>query len=92
MEHLANVGKRNATRPLVDTIDGPLKELRVDKQIRLLFQWEEDTEWILFLEATRKKNGKIDPDVVERAKRNYQKWLKKKKAAAIGPLKEEASK
>lgn len=78
LEHLAEVaagGVQNLKRPLVDTLDGPIKELVVDKQIRVLFSVEQSNRIILALEGTVKKNGEVDREAINKAKRERQRWL-----------------
>ena len=89
IEHLANVGRENQRRPLIDTLDGPIKELRVDQQVRILFSWEEwnGKRLVLILEGTRKKNGSVDPKVVQNAHDNRQEWLEKPKHGDLAVLK-----
>lgn len=67
----------DASRPLVDTLRGAVKELRVDKQIRVLFSWERDERTILALNATRKREGDVDESVVDAAVRYRQDWLRR---------------
>ncbi len=62
-------------RPLVDTLDAPIKELRATDQIRILFAFHYEKEMILLLEADRKKNGTVDDAAIARAKRNLDEWL-----------------
>ena len=93
MEYLRSqaesLGAENVGRPLVDTIDGDIKELRVDKQVRLLFSWQHDEGVILMLDGERKKNGKIDQALVERAKRSRQHWIKSKSVRTLQEAKAE---
>ncbi|MGH7563532.1 MAG: type II toxin-antitoxin system RelE/ParE family toxin [Gemmatimonadota bacterium] len=87
LEYLAEVVRfqriENIPRELVDTIRGAVKELRVDKQIRVLFSWEHATHTILVLEAERKKNGGIDEKVIRRAIENREEW---QEGGAADPL------
>lgn len=77
IEFLATVGREDAVRPLADTLEGAVKELRVDKQVRILFSWE-DGGILLILDGTRKKNGRVDQQVVRRAGANRERWLEKR--------------
>jgi hypothetical protein len=61
-------------RPQVETLEGPIKELRPTKQIRILFSWEEEAKVMLLLEADSKKNGKVDTRAIRRAKANLAEW------------------
>lgn len=61
-------------RPQVETLKGPIKELRPTKQIRILFSWEEEVKTMLLLEADSKKNGKVDPHAIRRAQANRAEW------------------
>jgi len=71
-------------RALVDTIDGPVKELRVDKQVRILFSWERESGHIVALEAERKKNGKLSDSVIQRATKNRETWLESRLGKTLG--------
>lgn len=42
MEHVAKFRRQDLRRPMVDTVSGPIKELRVDKQLRVLFSCEQE--------------------------------------------------
>lgn len=61
-------------RPQVDTLEGPIKELRATPQIRLLFSWVEDPKILLLLEADLKKGGRVGPRAIERARANLLEW------------------
>lgn len=61
-------------RPRVETLAGPIKELRPTKQIRILFSWEEEVKTMLLLEADSKKNGKVDSHAIRRAQANLAEW------------------
>jgi hypothetical protein len=75
IEHLAHFHRQDLKRPLVDTLKGAVKELVVDKQVRVLFSCEDEEGVMLMLEADRKKNGDVNPKVVEQALGNREKWL-----------------
>jgi len=72
-------------RPQVETLEGPIKELRPTKQIRILFSWEEEVKTMLLLEADSKKNGKLDPHAIRRARANRAEW---KIARSSEPIKD----
>lgn len=61
-------------RPLVDTLRGPIKELRPTKQIRILFSWEEDDNIMLLLEGHLKKNGTVVEAAIHRAEAYLGEW------------------
>ncbi len=70
----------------MDTIDGPVKELRVSKQIRILFTVEQAHRIFLVLEGTIKKNGQVDPEAVGRAKNYRRVWLLKRESLPVSQL------
>ncbi len=72
--HLAQVGAQDARRPLVDTLSGVVKELVVDRQVRILFSWHQSQRLLLILNGTRKKNGDVDPKVVRKASQLQKSW------------------
>lgn len=76
---------------MVDTVRGPIKELRVDKQLRVLFSCEEQRGVMLMLAATRKKNGDIDPKLVQTAMESREEWLGAGRSAPLSDLKQELS-
>lgn len=61
-------------RPQVETLEGPIKELRATNQIRILFAWHEGSRTMLLLEADAKKNGRVDARVIRRAQANLAEW------------------
>ena len=91
MEHVANYRRQELRRPMVDTVWGPIKELRVDKQLRVLFSCEDDRGVMLMLAATRKKNGDIDPRVVQATVERRDEWLREGRSASLSDLKQELS-
>lgn len=88
IEHVAKIRFHDMRRPLVDTLDGPVKELIVDKQVRVLFSPERDRDLLLMLEAERKKNGDVDEEVIRRARENRERWLKGASTASLDRIKE----
>jgi hypothetical protein len=87
MEHVAKFRFHDLGRPLVDTLDAPIKELIVDEQVRVLFACHREDGIMVMLEATRKKNGDVDPEAVRRAKENYEEWLETRHGVGIKKLK-----
>jgi len=51
---------------LADTLDGPIKELRVGDQLRQLFSLE-NPGVLLIYGGERKKNGEVSPQLIEDA-------------------------
>lgn len=92
MEHLARIALEQSPsmigRPLVDTIQGAIKELRVDQQVRILFSWEYAEKLVLMLEGTRKKNGSVDPQAVKRALEYRADWLKSRSSVPLPTVKQ----
>lgn len=89
MEHLAKFRRQDLGRPMVDTISGPIKELRVDKQLRVLFSCEQDRGVMLMLAATRKKNGGIDSRLIQAAVQDREEWLRRGRSMSLSELKKE---
>jgi len=81
IEHLEKLDPMQYSRPLVDTVEGPIKELRVDQQIRVLFSVERspDKVTVVCYNAERKKNGRISPALIEQAKEYRQDWVRRQK-------------
>lgn len=73
-------------RPQVDTLEGPIKELRATRQIRILFSWEEDSKILLMLEADLKKGGRVDSAAIERARANLAEWRATGSSDPLGGL------
>ena len=73
-------------RPLVDTLRGPIKELRPTKKIRILFSWEEDDSIMLLLEGDLKKNGTVDEAVIHRAAAYLAEWKVTKSSDPLGEI------
>lgn len=83
IQHLSRVGPENAKRPLADTVRGEIKELRVDRQVRILFFWHREDHVVVCVEAERKKNGGLDEEVIERAARNREEWLENHRSKSL---------
>lgn len=89
LERLGKFRHQDLRRPAgVDTLDGPIKEYKVDKQIRVLFAYLLEEGVMVMLEADRKKNGHVDPKVVARAKENWDEWLDRRKSVSVERVKE----
>lgn len=73
-------------RPQVETLEGPIKELRATNQIRILFSWEKKTKTMLLLEADLKKNGKVDEAILRRARNNLAEWKILRSSDTFGGL------
>lgn len=83
IRHVAKFRYEDLGRPLVDTLRGPVKELVVDPQVRILFSCLREEAVMVMLEATRKKNGRVDETVVARACRNHEEWLDTRRSAEL---------
>jgi hypothetical protein len=70
------VESRGATigLPYVKVLESSIWEIRPTAQIRLLTAWIHEERLAVLLEADRKKNGRVDAAVVERAQRNLAEW------------------
>lgn len=75
MRHLEKIEYEDFGRPLVDTLRGPLKELRVDEQLRVVFACHVERGLLFMLDADRKKNGHVDEAVIARAEKNLARWI-----------------
>ncbi len=73
-------------RPQIDTLEGPIKELRATDQIRILFSWEMETMTMLLLEADLKKNGKVSEGILRRARNNLAEWKVLRSSDTFGGL------
>jgi hypothetical protein len=74
METVIHQPPHTIGRPLIDTLRGPIKELRATRQIRILFSWETKEHIMLLLEGARKKGGRVAKPAVERAEAYRAEW------------------
>lgn len=86
LEMLVHQPPHTIGRPLVDTLRGPIKELRATRQIRVLFSWEAEGQVMLFLEGERKKGRSIDRAVLERAEAHRAEWKMTKSSDPIDEI------
>ncbi len=75
VEHLTHVDPADYDRPLIDTLDGRIKELRFGKSLRVLFSVEDDGSILLLYGGERKKQSACSPELIEEAKALRTAWL-----------------
>ena len=88
LQHAANVGRENASEPLVKFLRDRISRLRCRGQPRILFSWEEEQGIVLALEAVRKKNGRIDEGAIDQAVANREAWLKLRRSISLDEVAE----
>jgi hypothetical protein len=76
IHHYSHFSPEDFTRPHVDTLEGPIKEARVDRQLRVLFSLEQDREVLLVYGGERKKSGPVSRTLIEQAQELRDRWLR----------------
>lgn len=85
VEYLSHLAREDHDRPLVDTLDGPIKELRFGpkKCLRILYSLEQGSEVLLFYGGERKQVRACSPELITEAKNLRAAWLADGKAEEI---------
>ena len=88
IEYLSKLDPEDYRRPLIDTLDGPVKEMRFGpkKQLRLLFSCERGERLLLLYGGERKTTSAVSGGLIQEAKDLRQAWLKGTKAILWDPL------
>ena len=82
IEYLSKLDPEDYGRPLIDTLDGPIKEMRFGprKQLRVLFSCERGRRLLLLYGGERKTTSAVSPGLIQEAKNLRQAWLEGTKA------------
>ena len=77
VKYLSKLDPEDYRRPLIDTLDGPVKEMRFGprNQLRLLFSCERGKRLLLLYGGERKTTSKVSPGLIQEAKDLRQAWL-----------------
>lgn len=75
--YLARVRPEDYSRPLIDTLEGPIKEIRFgpNNSLRLLFSLEQDVGAIVVYGGERKKKGPVSQSLIEEAQELREIWV-----------------
>jgi hypothetical protein len=83
VDHVSRLSPREYQRPLIDTLDGPIKRIKVDQQLRVLFSSERQHNILLIYGGGRKKNGSVDPALIRAAQEMRAAWLAGREARPV---------
>lgn len=76
IDYVARIEPVDYGRPLIDTLEGPVKELRFGpgNSLRLLFSAEQEVDAIVFYGGERKQKGKVSEGLIEEALQLREEW------------------
>lgn len=73
---VAQMSREEHSRPLIDTVDGPIKEIRLpDDQLRTMFTLDDGSGVMLVCCGERKPGDAVSPEIIEEAHELRSAWL-----------------